>query len=514
MIVLHEKKDCILRKLEWNEVKSFLDEYHKQGAGKPTDINYGLFKEDELVGVATFANSRYKAEKYKADWEWMRLCYKDNIVVRGGTSKFIKTFTEEYGGSIVSYQFESFEGTMFEGLGFRLIGKRKSNVYINPITGKSTRHRFINDKKDKKLQEFLSNNPDKTVLDYFGYTEIKKDMICYTWFREATPIGYIYKITSPEGKVYIGQKKSAIFVESYWSSSQNKDYWNDINKFGKDAFKREVLEWCYTLNELNDREVYWIKECKSTVNDGGYNICISFPQIIRTEEVNAKLKEANKKYWSNPENHIKFSKAIRNSEKYYESRKTVGPLISKGLLNLSKEEKEAKYSFTQTADFKEKIKQNSTGKHWYNNGKENIFAIDCPEGYVEGMLETKRKGQQFTEEHKESLSKARIGKRWRTNGTDSICDYECPEGWYAGRTVKRDQPKKWWNNGKENKQAIECPGKDWVLGRLNSFNIDISNKDLVMLYNSMTVYKLAKMFNTTISAMKSFLKRRGLDTKK
>ena len=56
--------------------------------------NYGLFKEDELVGVATFANSRYKAEKYKADWEWMRLCYKDNIVVRGGTSKFIKTFTK------------------------------------------------------------------------------------------------------------------------------------------------------------------------------------------------------------------------------------------------------------------------------------------------------------------------------------------------------------------------------------------------------------------------------------
>lgn len=327
-------------------------------------------------------------------------------------------------------------------------------------------------------------------------------------------IGYIYKITSPEGREYIGLKKSEVFVESYWSSSQNEEYWNDLKKFGKDKFKREIICWCYSLEELNEKEQYWIEHSNALANKGGYNLCTTFPQIVWTDSMKLKNSIIKKEYFSHKENKIKISIAMKNSEKYKESRKTVGKAISKSLLNLGKEEKEAKYSFTQTAEFKEKIKQNSIGKHWYNNGKENIFAIECPEGYVEGMLETKRKGQQFTEEHKESLSKARIGKRWWTNGIDSICDYECPEGWYAGRTVKRDQPKKWWNNGKENKQAIECPGKDWVLGRLNSFNIDISDKDLMMLYNSMTVYKLAKIFNTTISAMKSFLKRRGLNTKK
>ena len=29
---------------------------------------------------------------------------------------------------------------------------------------------------------------------------------------------------------------------------------------------------------------------------------------------------------------------------------------------------------------------NSIGRHWYNNGKENKFCYECPEGFVPGML--------------------------------------------------------------------------------------------------------------------------------
>ena len=49
------------------------------------------------------------------------------------------------------------------------------------------------------------------------------------------PIGYVYKITSPEGREYVGLKKSSVFVESYWSSSQNKEFWTDIERFSKKA---------------------------------------------------------------------------------------------------------------------------------------------------------------------------------------------------------------------------------------------------------------------------------------
>ena len=38
---------------------------------------------------------------------------------------------------------------------------------------------------------------------------------------------------------------------------------------------------------------------------------------------------------------------------------------------------------------KNKIGTASIGKHWYNNGKENRFCFECPEGFVIGMLKRK-----------------------------------------------------------------------------------------------------------------------------
>ena len=325
-------------------------------------------------------------------------------------------------------------------------------------------------------------------------------------------IGYVYKITSPEGREYVGLKKSSVFVESYWSSSQNKEFWTDIERFSKKAFKREILEWCYTLEELNAKEQYWITHSNALVDKGGYNICISFPQMVWTDEMRKKNSERKKEYYSHIENRIRHSNTTKNSKVYQESRKIVGPKIS-NVINIKLQDpsfKANKYAFTQTEEFKSKIAENNTGKHWYNNEKENIYAKECPEGYAPGMLETARKGKEFTEEHKKALSEARKGKNWYTDGTNNVFDYTCPNGWWPGRTMRVDIPKQWWNNGKENIKAAECPGEGWVKGKCNSFDIDISTEDLILLYKHNTLYKLAKMFNTTISKMKCLLKRRGI----
>jgi hypothetical protein len=34
----------------------------------------------------------------------------------------------------------------------------------------------------------------------------------------------------------------------------------------------------------------------------------------------------------------------------------------------------------------QKNREKMKGKHWYNNGKDNILAFDCPTGYVAGRL--------------------------------------------------------------------------------------------------------------------------------
>ena len=516
MIILHEKKHCVCKQVEWAEAKEFLNKYHKQGAGKPTNLNYALYTIDknEIIGIATFAPSRFKYQKITVDYEWMRLCYKEDVFVKGGTQKLLKMFTEQYGGSIVSYQFDTFKGDMFEGLGFKLLSKRKSDIYVNPTTGKETRHRFINDKNDKKLQQYLLENPDKNVADYFGYTEVKKDAICYTWYREATPIGYIYKITSPEGKIYIGLKKSSVFVESYWSSSQNNEYWQDLNKFGKEAFKREIIEWCYTLDELTQREIYWIKKCKSTVEEGGYNICIAFPQIIQTPEVKRKLKDASEKYWSNPINRIERGLKVKNSELYKASAATRGKKISEGLKTLTEEEKEIKYAFTKTEEYREKVRQNSRGKHFYNNGEITVFTYECPgEGWVKGMLIHNPKTT-LTEEHKTKLREVQTGKRWWTNGIKNKRSAECPgEGWVQKRKVSRKTKYSWWNNGITQIQAAECPGKEWIKGRLNKWEPSCTPEEFYELCIHFSYGKLAKLFNTSVPVIRSYCKRHNINKK-
>lgn len=47
-----------------------------------------------------------------------------------------------------------------------------------------------------------------------------------------------------------------------------------IKKYGKESFKKEILQHCKTLEELNKQEVYWIKKLKSTDKKIGYNISL------------------------------------------------------------------------------------------------------------------------------------------------------------------------------------------------------------------------------------------------
>ena len=83
--------------------------------------------------------------------------------------------------------------------------------------------------------------------------------------------GYIYKTTFPDGKVYIGQKQSGFFCQSYFGSGVYvKRY---IKKYGTDDLKVEVIDWCESLEELNQKEIFYIKEYNS-IMPNGYNIAV------------------------------------------------------------------------------------------------------------------------------------------------------------------------------------------------------------------------------------------------
>lgn len=76
----------------------------------------------------------------------------------------------------------------------------------------------------------------------------------------------IYKITSPKGKVYIGQSRN---ITRRFSSYRNLEcqaqirLYNSFIKYGVENHVFDILEIC-PANELNEKEIYWIGITKCT----------------------------------------------------------------------------------------------------------------------------------------------------------------------------------------------------------------------------------------------------------
>ena len=70
------------------------------------------------------------------------------------------------------------------------------------------------------------------------------------------------------GKKYIG--KTSRDSESYLGSGTLLKL--AIKKYGVENFKKEVIEECNTLTELNEREFYWIDKYDATSSDDFYNL--------------------------------------------------------------------------------------------------------------------------------------------------------------------------------------------------------------------------------------------------
>lgn len=81
----------------------------------------------------------------------------------------------------------------------------------------------------------------------------------------------IYKTTNlVNGKIYVGQdsKNDSKYLGSGINISRA------IKKYGFINFKKEILEFCKNIDELNEREIYWISLLNSIDRNIGYNISI------------------------------------------------------------------------------------------------------------------------------------------------------------------------------------------------------------------------------------------------
>lgn len=110
---------CNVRAISPAESAGFLNNYHLQGSCG-SSYQYGIFFEDELLGVATFGKPRFNK---KVEMELIRLCFKPTVKIHGGASKLIKTFMSQSGAkSLLSYSDNRFsDGQVYSALGMDLL---------------------------------------------------------------------------------------------------------------------------------------------------------------------------------------------------------------------------------------------------------------------------------------------------------------------------------------------------------------------------------------------------------
>ena len=90
----------------------------------------------------------------------------------------------------------------------------------------------------------------------------------------------IYKITNLiNNKIYIGKTTKTIndrFKEHLKTAKRKRTYtsylYNAINTYGESNFKIEIIDTCKNEDDLNSKEVYWIRKFNSQNTEIGYNI--------------------------------------------------------------------------------------------------------------------------------------------------------------------------------------------------------------------------------------------------
>lgn len=213
--------------------------------------------------------------------------------------------------------------------------------------------------------------------------------------------GYVYKITNlVNGRTYVGQHKYSGYpkIDSNYHGG-GRLIKEAFKEFGRENFKEEILEWVVSKQEANLRERFYTTKYKASVDEGGYVLKIADEKqteiseellsTYRTEEWRqaiSKRMQGNTNGKGVKRSKItknRISKALQGNKngcylKGYKRTEDQKKTISKRTKQLFTEGKMDNFRFSQ--------KGKNIGTHWFNNGKENIRALECPEGFVLGLL--------------------------------------------------------------------------------------------------------------------------------
>lgn len=132
----------------------FCDAYHLQGDA-PSQIEYGLYHEKELVAVMTFG--KRKITKEDPTTEIIRFCCKNGYNIVGGASKLLKYFINNHDFDVLKTYSDNTisNGKVYKELGFEYKGETKWNYWYFAHGKEKLYHRsnFMKHKLNTALTE-------------------------------------------------------------------------------------------------------------------------------------------------------------------------------------------------------------------------------------------------------------------------------------------------------------------------------------------------------------------------
>ena len=288
-------------------------------------------------------------------------------------------------------------GTIYQSLNWVYVGlmsgnynnKIESKRFSVLIDGKLRYSRWIRNKiGSMKKDIILKHYPNAIFVPqyrkrryfYFIDTPIKnkkhikniKHLIQPYPKRNVKTIGIIYQIRNKiNNKKYIGQTIRTLIarIDDYKRGFGNGYINNAFNKYGWDNFEFTIIDSASSIDELNNKEIYYINKHKTNNCDFGYNIELGGNNKIPTIETLEKMsrshlgiKQTNE--WINK----RIATAGTEEAKKYGRNKTDD---EKKLLS----EKSPKYWLGKSRDdkTKEKISKTKKEKGLSNKQKKILF---------------------------------------------------------------------------------------------------------------------------------------------